>query len=410
MVTLPIYLDHHATTRVDPRVLAGMVPWFSEDYGNPASTNHAFGRRAAEAVELARGQVAALLEAQPREILFTSGATESNNLALKGVAAAYRQRGNHFISVVTEHPAVLDPLQRLQRQGAEVTLLPVDPHGAVSLAAVEAALTEKTVLVSVMLANNEIGTLQPLAEIGQLCKRRGVLLHTDATQAVGKLPVSVKDLQVDLLSLSAHKLYGPKGVGALFVRRREPRVRLEPLLDGGGQEHHLRSGTLNVPGIVGLGLACALAQQEMAAEARRVAALRDRLWLGLAANVPRIHLNGPPLAHRLPGNLNVSFDWVQGEALLLNLKDLAVSSGSACTTQSQQPSHVLRAIGLPDDRADASLRFGLGRWNTEEEIDWTIDCVAKAVAKLRQLSPGWLQENSPVQKLPTAVESLCTSG
>lgn len=390
MAIPPIYLDHHAATPVDPRVLAAMLPYFTEKFGNPASTNHGFGSEAAEAVAAARQQVADLLGASPREILFTSGATESNNLALKGVAAAYRQRSRHFVSVATEHPAVLDPLKRLAREGARVTLLPVDRHGLITPAQVEAALTEETILVSVMAANNEIGVLQPLAEIGRLCKRRGVLFHTDAAQAVGKIPLNVDQHGVDLLSLSAHKLYGPKGVGALYVRRREPRVRLEALQDGGGQEHNLRSGTLNVPGIVGLGAACALAAKGMAEEADRLGRLRDRLWRGLQQGVSAVFLNGPLLeGPRLPGNLNVSFAHVQGEALLLSLKNVAVSSGSACTTLSQEPSHVLRAIGLPDEFADASLRFGLGRFNTEEEIDRVIDQVAGAVAKLRALSAAW---------------------
>ena len=383
---LPIYLDNHATTRTDPRVVAAMLPYFTEDYANPSSTNHRMGEQAAQAVAAARSQVASLLGAAEREILFTAGATESNNLAIKGVAAAYRHKGNHLVSVVTEHPSVLEPLKALERSGFQITLLGVDACGYVKPHQIAAALTDQTVLVSVMLANNEIGTILSLAEIGRICKGRGVILHSDATQAVGKIPLDVDVLDVDLLSLSAHKFNGPKGIGALYVRRREPRVRLEPLLEGGGQEHNLRSGTHNVPGIVGLGAACALAGEEMATEALRVAALRDRLWAGFQKRIPEIYLNGPPLAERLPGNLNVSFAYVQGEALLLSLKDVAVSSGSACTTMSQEPSHVLRAIGRSDDLADASLRFGLGRFTTQEEIDWVIDHVAASVARLRALS------------------------
>jgi cysteine desulfurase len=383
-----VYLDNHATTPVDPRVLAVMLPYFCEKFGNPSSTNHEWGAEAAEAVAAAREQVAALLGASPREILFTSGATESNNLAIKGVALAYRHKGQHLVTVTTEHKAVLDPCARLERDGWAVTYVRVEPSGLVDPDAVVAAITPQTVLVSVMLANNEIGTIQPLAEIGRRCREHGVLLHSDAAQAAGKIPIDVDELGVDLLSVSAHKMYGPKGVGGLFVRRGQPRVRLIPLQEGGGQEQGWRSGTLATPNIVGFGAACALAQSEMATEAVRIRDLRDHLLAGLSARVPRLHLNGTP-EPRLPGNLNVSFDFVQGEALLLALRDVAVSSGSACTTANGSPSHVLKAIGLTDDRADSSLRFGLGRFTTRDEIDFVIARVAETVAKLRDLSSAW---------------------
>lgn len=365
-----------------------MLPYFTEKYGNPSSTNHVFGQQASEAVKLAREQVAALIGAAPTSIIFTSGATESNNLALKGVLAASPASRRHLITVATEHKAVLDPCARLQRDGCEVTILPVDAFGRVDPAAVAAAIRPETILVSVMLANNEIGTIQPLREIAAICHERGVLVHSDAAQAVGKIPVDVEDLDVDLLSLSAHKIYGPKGVGALFVRKRTPRIKLLPLLEGGGQENRLRAGTLPTPLIVGLGAACALAQAELPTEAPRTAALRDRLEAGLRERVPGLLVNGHP-TQRLPGNLNVSIPFVQGEALLLALKDVAVSSGSACTTQTAEPSHVLRAIGRDEELAFASLRFGIGRFNNEEEIDWVIDKVATETARLRQMSAAW---------------------
>ncbi len=388
MLTFPIYLDHHATTRTDPRVLEAMLPYFTEQYGNASSVNHAFGEQAQAAVDAARHQVALLLNAHHRDILFTCGATESNNTAIKGVAEAYRHKGRHLITVATEHPSVLGPCEHLERQGWTITILPVDEFGRVAAAQVEDALRPETVLVSVMLANNEVGTLQPLAEIGAVCKKHNVLLHSDATQAVGKIPVDVQQLQVDLLSLSAHKFHGPKGVGALYLRRKEPRVRLEPLLHGGGQEHQLRSGTLNTPGIVGLGKACEIAREEMAEEAARVAALRDRLYRGLLDRVPDLYLNGHP-TERLPGNLNVSIGYVQGEALLLSLPSLALSSGAACATKSNEPSPVLRAMGRSDELADASLRFGLGRFNTQEEIDFVLEELPKQIEKLRLLSAAW---------------------
>ncbi|GBD36484.1 Cysteine desulfurase IscS [bacterium HR36] len=388
MVQLPIYLDNHATTRCDPRVLQAMLPYFTEKYGNASSINHIFGTEAHEAVEQARRQVAALIGAAENEIIFTSGATESNNLALKGVARMYRHKGNHIITVATEHKAVLDPCKRLAHDGYEVTVLAVDELGVVDPQCVAEAIRPQTILVSVMLANNEIGTIQPLAEIGRICREKGVLLHTDAAQAVGKIPVNVDELQVDLLSLSGHKIYGPKGIGALFVRKRDRRVRLEPQIDGGGQESGLRSGTLAVPLIVGLGAACQLCRELMPQEALRVKQLRDRLWQGIREGLDGVRLNGHPV-QRLPNNLNVSFAGVKGEALLLAMKDVAISTGSACTTARLGPSHVLKAIGLDDELADASVRFGLGRFNTEEEIEWVIGQVIDTVRRLRRYATVW---------------------
>jgi cysteine desulfurase len=394
MTHQPIYFDNHATTPVDPRVLAAMSPYFTAVFGNAGSTSHAFGWAAKEAVGAARASIAAAISARDKEIIFTSGATESNNLAIRGAAEKLAARGKHLISVATEHPSVLDPLARLRRQGFEVTLLPViaagDPHcGRIRLEQLAAAIRDDTTLVSVMLANNEIGVIQPLAEIGRLCRQRGVWLHSDATQAVGKIPVSVEELHVDLMSFSAHKIYGPKGVGALYVRSRHPRVRLEPLLVGGGQENGLRSGTLNVPGIVGLARALELCGQEQAAEMPRLRALRDRLFAGLAAALPGVSLNGPALEGpdlRLPGNLNVSFAYVDGQALLLNLNDVALSSGSACTSAQPEPSHVLRSLGLSDEAVGGSVRFGLGRFNTAAEVETVIARVAETVSRLRKLS------------------------
>ncbi len=381
-----IYLDNNATTRTDPRVVEAMLPYFTERYGNAASLTHSFGQEAEEAVEKARQQVADLIGAHPREIVFTSGATESNNLALKGVAALYRPKGDHLITVATEHKAVLDPLRRLGREGWQVTVLPVDAYGRVTVEQVAQALTPRTILVSVMAANNEIGTLQPIADIGRLCKERGVLLHSDAAQAAGKVPLDVEDLGIDLLSLSAHKMYGSKGVGALYVRRREPRVRLEPQMDGGGQERGLRSGTSNVPGIVGFGVACELCRQEMPNEAVRLTDLRERLRRGIGEQLNEVTLNGHP-TERLPGNLNLSFAHVKGEALLMALRDVAVSSGSACTTASLEPSYVLKALGLDDELAHGSIRFGLGRFNTAEEVETVVQEVVRVVQYLRALNP-----------------------
>ncbi len=383
---VPVYLDNQATTRTDPRVVEAMLPFFTERYGNAASRNHAFGLDAAEAVERARTQVAALIGADRREIVFTSGGTESNNLALKGAAALYRSRGNHLITAATEHRAVLDPCRRLAREGFDVTVLPVDRHGLLSVDHVKDAIREGTILVSIMAANNEVGTLAPLAEIGQLCRKRGVLLHTDAVQAAGKVPVDVEALNVDLMTVSAHKLYGPKGIGALYVRRRNPRVRLEPLMDGGGHEGGLRSGTLAVPLIVGFGEACQLCQAEMPAESERVLALRERLRQGIMSRLQGVTLNGHP-TRRLPGNLNLSFAYVDGGAMLVGLRNVAVSSGSACTTADPEPSHVLRALGLNEEEAHASIRFGLGRFTTVQEIDFAAEEVVRTVGHLRELNP-----------------------
>ena len=389
-----IYLDNNATTRADPRVVEAMLPYFTERYGNAASLTHCFGQEADEAVEQARQQVADLIGAHPREIIFTSGATESNNLALKGVATMYRPKGDHIITAATEHKAVLDLLRRLGREGFQITILPVDAYGRVTVEQVAQALTPRTILVSIMAANNEIGTLQPIRVLGRLCKERGVLFHTDAAQAAGKVPLDVEDMGIDLLSLSAHKMYGPKGVGALYVRRRDPRVRLEPQLDGGGQERGLRSGTSNVPGIVGFGAACELYRQEMASEALRLTELRERLRQGIQEQLSDVTLNGHP-TERLPGNLNLSFAHVKGEALLMALRDIAVSSGSACTTASLEPSYVLKALGLNDELAHGSIRFGLGRFNTAEEVDVVVQEVVRVVRYLRALNP--LHEMSLLQ-------------
>lgn len=390
----PIYMDNHATTRVDPRVVEAMLPFFTEAYGNAGSTSHAFGWEARDAVDAARKALAAAIGARDKEIVFTSGATESNNLAIRGVAERERRRGNHLISVETEHPSVLDPLDRLARRGFDVTLLPVAQHsderaGWLDPQRVADALRDDTVLVSVMLANNEIGVIQPLAEIVALAHARGVPVHCDATQAVGKIPVDVAALEIDLMSFSAHKVYGPKGVGAIYARRRPPSVRLVPQIDGGGQEGGLRSGTLNTPGIVGFARAVELALAELSSEAARLEALRRRLFEGLRRAVDEVSLNGPsldPPGLRLPGNLNLSFAGVDGEALMMSMKRLAVSSGSACTSANPEPSHVLRALGLGDDLTRASLRFGLGRFNTPAEIETAIEAVADTVHRLRQLS------------------------
>ena len=382
----PIYMDYHATTPVDPRVLDAMLPYFREKFGNAASRNHAFGWEAEQAVEKARKQIADLIGASPQEIIFTSGATESDNLSIKGVARMYAERGNHIITVATEHKAVLDTCKRLAKSGYEVTYLPVQRDGLIDLDQLKNAITDKTILISVMHANNEIGVLQPIREIGRIARERGVLFHTDATQSVGKVPVNVNDDNIDLMSLSGHKMYGPKGIGALYVRRKNPRVQLAAEMDGGGHERGMRSGTLNVPGIVGLGEACAICQREMAEESVRIAALRDRLKDKLQSELDEIYINGS-MEHRLPNNLNISFAYVEGESLMMGMKDVAVSSGSACTSATLEPSYVLRALGVGDDLAHTSIRFGLGRFNTEEEVDYVAARVIEVVKKLRELSP-----------------------
>jgi cysteine desulfurase len=387
-VRYPIYLDNHATTRTDPEVVAAMLPFFTEHYGNAASVSHRFGWAAEEAVEHAREQVARAIGAETREIIFTSGATESNNLAIKGLAQAAIRKGKHLVTVSSEHKAVLDPMKRLARQGWDVTIIDCDEHGGVSTEAVAAALTDQTVLVSVMAANNEVGTINPIGEIGRLCHDRGIVFHTDAAQAVGKISIDVRRDQVDLLSISAHKFYGPKGIGALYVRRHDPQVRLQPLLDGGGHERGFRSGTLAVPMIVGLGTAIELAVGRLPEESRRILELRERLHEGLVGRLPGIRLNGHP-TDRLPGNLNLSFVDVDGEALMMAMRDVAVSSGSACSAADPEPSHVLLAMGLSEDLARSSLRFGLGRFTTIEEVDFAIESVAKAVGSLRSQGVAW---------------------
>lgn len=383
---LPIYMDYHATTPLDPRVFEVMKPLFLDKFGNAASRNHRFGWEAEEAVEKARKQIADLIGANSKEIVFTSGATESDNLALKGVAEMYAERGNHIITVATEHKAILDTSKRLEKDGYRVTYLPVKQNGLIDLDMLREAITGKTILISVMYANNEIGVIQPVAEIGKIAKEKGVLFHSDATQAVGKVPVNVVQDNIDLMSISGHKMYGPKGVGALYVRRRNPRVQVTAQMDGGGHERGMRSGTLNVPGIAGLGAACELCRQEMPEESRRLAYLRNKLKDTLFAGLDEVYINGS-MEHRLPNNLNISFAYVEGESLLMGINDVAVSSGSACTSATLEPSYVLKALGAGDDLAHSSIRFGLGRFNTEEEVDYVADKVVSVVRKLRELSP-----------------------
>jgi cysteine desulfurase len=386
IMKLPIYMDYHATTPVDPRVFEAMKPYFMEVFGNSASRNHSFGWQAEEAVEKARKQIADLIGATPKEIVFTSGATESNNLALKGVAEMYAEKGNHIITAATEHKAVLDTCKRLEKHGIRVTYLPVQTNGLVDLEMFRDAITDKTILVSIMYANNEIGVIQNMVEIGKIAKAKGVLVHTDGTQAVGKVPVNVIKDNIDLMSMSGHKLYGPKGVGALYVRRKSPRVQITAQMDGGGHERGMRSGTLNVPGIVGLGEACAICQAEMPEESKRMAYLRDKLRNKLEAELDEVYINGT-MEHRLPNNLNISFSYVEGESLLMGINDVAVSSGSACTSATLEPSYVLKALGAGDDQAHSSIRFGLGRFNTEEQVDYVAAKVIDVVKKLRELSP-----------------------
>jgi cysteine desulfurase len=385
-IKLPIYMDYHATTPVDPRVVETMVPYFTKQFGNAASRNHPFGWEAEEAVEKARKQVADLIGANAKEIVFTSGATESDNLAIKGVAEMYREKGNHIITCVTEHKAVIDTCKRLEKEGYRVTYLPVGKDGLINIDELKAAVTDKTILITIMTANNEIGVIQPIAEIGAIAKEKGILFHTDAVQAVGKIPFNVNDLKVDLASISAHKMYGPKGVGALYVRRRNPRVLLSPLIDGGGHERGMRSGTLNVPGIVGFGKAAELCKQEMTSDTARLSALVARLNKGLHEGLDEIYINGS-IEHRLPHNLNISFAYVEGESLLMGINDVAVSSGSACTSASLEPSYVLKALGAGDDLAHSSIRFGLGRWTTEEEVDYVVKKLINVVTRLREMSP-----------------------
>lgn len=383
----PIYLDSHSTTPTDPRVLETMLPYFTEKFGNAASRNHAFGWEAEEAVETARKQIARLIHADPKELVFTSGATESDNLALRGVVEMYREKGDHMITNSTEHRAVLDTAKALEsKRGVKVTYLHVDKSGIVSPDDVRNAITDKTILISIMLANNEIGSINPIREIGKIAKEKGILFHCDATQGVGKIPVDVQEMGIDLMSFTAHKMYGPKGVGALYVRKKAPRVRIAPMIDGGGHERGMRSGTLPVPLVVGFGKACELCEQEMTAEARRLAAMRDRLEAGIMNGLDEVYLNGHP-TQRLPHNLNVSFAYVEGESLLMGLKEIALSSGSACTSATLEPSYVLRALGVGSDLAHSSIRFGLGRFTTDDEVDYTIKRIIETVTRLREMSP-----------------------
>jgi len=397
---LPIYFDFQATTPLDPRVLEAMIPYFTEDFGNAASRSHAFGWKAEEAVETARGRIASLIGASPKEIVFTSGSTESINLAIKGVAEMYAEKGRHIVTSQVEHKAVLDTCKHLEKLGFEVTYLKPTKKGRVTVEMVEGALRPDTILVALLWANNEVGTLNPIREIGDLCHRKGVLFFSDATQAVGKIPVDVEKDHVDLLCLSGHKIYGPKGVGCLYVRRKNPRVRLVAQIDGGGHERGMRSGTLNVPGVVGLGKACELCQQDLAKDAAHTSALRDDFEKRLFAALDHVHLNGDP-EHRLPNNSNLSFSYVEGESLIMGIKDVAVSSGSACTSASLEPSHVLRAMGVGDELAHSSIRFGFGRFTTKEQVDYAVEHVVQAVKRLRELSPLYemVQEGVDLSKI-----------
>jgi cysteine desulfurase len=383
----PIYLDYQATTPLDPRVLEAMMPYFTYKFGNAHSRSHAYGWEAEEGVEKARAQVAKLIGADEKEIIYTSGATESNNLAIKGVAEFYKDRRNHIVTTVTEHKCVLDTCRHLEQEGFSVTYLPVQKNGLIDLEALRAAVTDKTVVVSIMAVNNEIGVIQPLAEIGKICREKGAFFHTDAAQAAGKIALDVDAMNIDLMSISGHKIYGPKGIGALYVRRR-PRVRLVAMINGGGQERGFRSGTLPTPLCVGLGEAAEICMKEMDAEARRLTRLRDRMLKGLQSKLTDIVVNGD-LDHRIPGNLNISFAYVEGESLMMGIKGLSVSSGSACTSASLEPSYVLRALGVEEEMAHTSLRIGLGRFTTEQEVDTAVDELVRHVTKLRQMSPLW---------------------
>jgi cysteine desulfurase len=384
---LPIYMDYQATTPMDPRVFEEMAPYFVEKFGNPHSRGHKYGWEAEAACEKAREQVADLIGANPKEIIFTSGATESNNMALKGIAKFYGEKKNHIITCVTEHKCVIDTCRNLEREGMEVTYLPVDNEGIIDLEKLKEAITDKTAVVSIMAVNNEIGVVQPLKEIGAICRERGVFFHTDAAQGFGKMPIDVEEMNIDLMSVSGHKIYGPKGVGAIFVRRR-PRVRLFPLIHGGGQERGFRSGTLPTPLVVGLGKAAEIAREEMGAENERISMLYDKLYKSLVANIKDVYLNGHP-EKRIKTNLNLSFAYIEGESMIMSIKELAVSSGSACTSASLEPSYVLRAIGVGEDLAHTSIRFGIGRFTTEEEVDFAIEKVTGAIDKLRDMSPLW---------------------
>ena len=388
VVKLPIYMDNHATTPIDPRVLEEMLPYFREKFGNAASRNHSFGWVAEEGVETARERVAKLIGAATKEIIFTSGGTESDNLAIKGVAEMYKEKGNHIITAVTEHKAVLDSCKRLEKNGYRVTYLPIQKDGLIDLEDLKHAMDDKTILVTIMAANNEIGVIQAIAEIGKLCHERGVIFHTDAAQAVGRMPIDVIKQNIDLASISGHKMYGPKGTGALYVRHKNPSVQISAIIDGGGHERAMRSGTLNVPGIVGLGKACAIATEEMPHESCRLAGLRNRLKDRIMNRLDGCYINGS-MEHRLPGNLNVSFGHVEGESLLMGINDVAVSSGSACTSAMVEPSYVLKALSVGDDLAHSSIRFGIGRFNTETEVDYVADRVVETVQRLREISPSY---------------------
>src|SRR5512133_3223238 len=404
-IKLPIYMDNHATTRMDPRVLEAMLPYFTESFGNAASRNHEYGWVAEQGVEQSRERIAKLIGATSKEIIFTSGATESDNLAIKGVAEMYREKGNHIITCVTEHKAVIDTCKKLEKQGLRVTYLPVQKDGRISLDELRAAITDKTILITIMTANKEIGDIQQIAEIGAIAKEKGILFHTDAVQAVGKVPFDVTALKVDLASLTAHKMYGPKGVGALFVRRRNPRVLLAPFIDGGGHERGMRSGTLNVPGIVGLGKACELAMNEMEQESKYLIGLRNSLRDQIFGELDEVYINGST-EHRLPGNMNISFAYVEGESLLMGINDIAVSSGSACTSATLEPSYVLKALGAGDDLAHSSIRFGLGRFNTQAEVDYVARRVIDTVKRLRELSPLYemVKEGIDITKVQWAAQ------
>lgn len=386
MLKLPIYLDNHATTPVDPRVLEDMMPYFKDDFGNAASKSHEFGWRAKHAVDKARVRIAMLINAEPHEIIFTSGATESNNLAIKGVAEFYRLKGTKIITSPIEHKSVLDVCKSLSKWGYEIVFLNVDKYGLVDINELADRIDDKTILVSIMTANNEIGTIQPINEIGEICKEKKVLFHTDAAQAMGKIPVDVKEMNTHLMSLNAHKMYGPKGIGALYIRSKRPRVSLSPQIDGGGHERGFRSGTLNVPVIAGFGRACEIAQTEMDDEVKRIAMLRDKLQSGITSKLEEVYLNGHP-EKRVPNNLNLAFAYTDADSLMTSMKEIAVSSGSACSSEEVEPSYVLKAIGLSDDLAHCSIRFGLGRFNTEEEIDYTVNKVVEKVKELRGISP-----------------------